>query len=102
LDAAETSMSATCKGCGAPIVWITMHYTGKAMPCDPEVIVERLDETAGTAARNVTLVTEGGLVVTGRRVEDLHAGIEVRAVAGRVPHWSSCPEAKTFKREKLQ
>jgi hypothetical protein len=73
-----------------------MRETGKAMPCDPEVIVERLDETAGTAARNVTLVTEDGMVVTGRRLEELREGIEVRVVAGRVSHFTTCPAAPAF------
>jgi hypothetical protein len=90
---------AECRGCHASIVWITMRETGAAMPCDPTVIVERLDETAGKAASNVTLITEDGLLVKGRRVEDLHAGIEVRAVAGRIPHWQNCPAAQASRRK---
>jgi hypothetical protein len=91
--------STPCRGCGALIVFIKMKETGRVMPCDAAVIVERLDETAGKAASNVTLVTEDGVLVKGRRVEALHAGIEVRAVAGRVPHFVSCPRAADFRRK---
>ena len=86
-----------CKGCDLPIVWILMRETGRLMPCDAEVIVERLEETAGKAASNVTLITEDGVLVKGRRVEELHPGIEVRVVAGRVPHWATCERAGDFR-----
>jgi hypothetical protein len=90
---------ATCKGCALPIVWITMRETGKLMPCDPEMIVERLDVTAGKAASNVTLVTEAGVLEIGRRVEEPYpAGMILRAVAGHVPHFCLVPERSGKKR----
>jgi hypothetical protein len=51
---------ATCKSCGAALVWIKTE-AGRLMPCDPNL---------------VTVVTEDG-----------------RTVRGRIPHWSTCPQA---------
>ena len=88
-----------CRGCGALIVFIKMKESGRTMPCDAAVIVERLDEAAGKAASTVTLVTDDGVMVIGRRLEEPHVGMTVRVVSGRVPHFVTCPFANTFRRK---
>ncbi len=86
---------AQCRGCGAAIVWVRMRESGRAMPCDEEILTEWLDDTAGKAASTRTLITEDGVAITGRRGSVLDPN--VREVTGRVPHWASCPQAGAFR-----
>ena len=87
---------AQCRGCQAAVVWVHMRESGKAMPCDPDVLTEWLDETAGKAASTRTLITSDGVAITGRRGTAIEPG--TREVIGRVPHWVTCPQANTFRR----
>ena len=87
---------AQCRGCQAAVVWVHMREAGKAMPCDPDVLTEWLDETAGKAASTRTLITEDGVAITGRRGTAIEPG--TREVVGRVPHWATCPQAESFRR----
>ncbi len=41
----------TCRSCKAPVVWIRLEASGKAIPCDPKVLV---------------IVTDGGQIARGR------------------------------------
>lgn len=79
----------TCKGCGAPIDWITTTE-GKYMPVDPEPVL--IIEGDGLDR----FVTDEGAVLLGRRArpEEEKPGLEVAFV----PHWKTCPEAARFRR----
>lgn len=63
---------ATCKGCGAEIIWRKM-ISGKNMPVDAE---------------GITVVVEG-----------TNEGYENRwfTTIGYTPHWSTCPKADQFR-----
>ena len=66
----------TCKACGKPIVWI--HTTkGKSMPCDAEPVAYK--EVKGGKEK---IVTPNGEVISG---------------IGYIPHWSTCPQANSFR-----
>ncbi len=89
-----------CRSCRARIIWMRTE-SGKAMPCDPEVLTEYLVpmEDATPAQRQetrLTLVTTDGRVVTGIMGTCLTPF--VREWKGRVPHWATCPQAKDFRR----
>lgn len=78
---------ATCRGCGARIVWIKTP-AGKAMPCDPSPVYYKADPEGKDR-----IVTTCGEVVactitTGANATD----------AGYRPHWATCPQAGHFKR----
>ena len=78
---------ATCRGCGAPIVWIKTPG-GKSMPCDPAPTYYRQQEGA-----KAKIVTTRGEVVSCEIVPAAEAD-----GAGYVPHWSTCPLAGSFKK----
>ena len=81
----------TCKGCGAPIDWITTTE-GKYMPVDPEPVVGIEGDGPDR------FVTDEGAVLLGRRarLEEERPGLEVAFV----PHWKTCPDAGRFRRRK--
>lgn len=74
---------ATCKGCGAKIIWI-----GK-MPCDPE----RVPYWAKEKAKG-KVVTPNGEVLSCEFSGDPQKATGV----GFVPHWSTCPRAGEFRK----
>lgn len=78
---------ATCRGCGAPIVWIKTP-AGKAMPCDPAPVYYK----AAPGGKDKIVTTRGEVVsceiVPGGEATD----------AGYRPHWATCPQAGQFKR----
>lgn len=78
----------TCRGCGAPIVWIKTPG-GKAMPCDPSPIYFR----PAPGAKEKIVTTKGEVL----SAEIVH-GAEA-ADAGYRPHWATCPQADSFKRK---
>ena len=84
-----------CLGCRALIGFITME-SGKAMPVDPERRDEWIDTTAGKAITLFRLVTPEGQVVIGRRGTSIEP--TTSRYEGYVPHWSTCPKAKEFRR----
>lgn len=76
---------ATCKGCGAEIIWI-----GK-MPCDPE----RVPYWAKEKAKG-KVVTPNGEVLSCE-----FSGDPQKATGGGyISHWSTCPNAGQFRRGK--
>ena len=82
LDWRITMNNATCRGCGASIVWIKTK-SGKSMPCDAEPV----HYVPGGKDRAVT--TSGNVV----SCEIVSGGGEI----GYRPHWATCPNAKRFK-----
>lgn len=78
---------ATCRGCGARIVWIKTP-AGKAMPCDPSPVYYKADPEG----KDRIVTTRGEVVActitTGADATD----------AGYRPHWATCPQADHFKR----
>ena len=77
---------ATCRGCGARIVWIKTP-AGKAMPCDPSPVYYKADPEG----KDRIVTTRGEVVActitTGADATD----------AGYRPHWATCPQAGTFR-----
>lgn len=84
----------TCRGCGAPVVFVRMR-SGSLMPCDPERVTVYLG--AG-GPPFVSIVTDEGEVVCGR--DDRSAGelFFVSSATGRVSHFATCPHAGKFRR----
>ena len=78
---------ATCRGCGAPIVWIKTP-AGKAMPCDPAPVYYK----AAPGGKDKIVTTRGEAVSC-----EIVPGAEA-ADAGYRPHWATCPQAGQFKR----
>lgn len=78
---------ATCKGCGAPVIWLPT-VNGKMMCLDPKPIgfVEK------PGAR-------GKIFTDGRVVSCEYTDAE-GAETGYLPHWATCPNAADFKRRK--
>ncbi len=80
---------ATCKGCGAKIVWI--KTTGnKSMPCNPNQVMywER-------ANAKDKVLTPNGMVLS--CVFD--GDIQKATGLGYIPHWATCPCADKFRRK---
>ena len=59
----------TCKACGKPIVWIRTTK-GKSMPCDAEPVAYK----------------------------EIKGGKEKMTGVGYIPHWSTCPQANSFRK----
>ena len=78
---------ATCRGCGAPIVWIKTP-AGKAIPCDPAPVYYK-----ATPNGKDKVVTNRGEVVSCEIVPGADA-----TDAGYRPHWATCPQAGRFKK----
>lgn len=78
---------ATCRGCGAPIVWIKTP-AGKAMPCDPAPVYYK----AAPGGKDKIVTTRGEVVSC-----EIAPGGEATD-AGYRPHWATCPQAGQFKR----
>lgn len=93
-----------CSSCGRPIVWVTTQATGKAMPCDPEVI-HVLDGVTIEGARSAGGIDGDGRSRRGPRVDCpvvqsmlARSAEEPRAVAVRVSHFATCPDAPSFRK----
>lgn len=78
---------AKCKACGAPVVWIKT-LSGKAMPCDPGVVVYWAKKGA-----KGKVVTPNGEVISCEFKGDIQTATGI----GYVPHWATCPGAGEFK-----
>lgn len=80
-------MAATCKSCGAPIVWIESPKH-KWIPCD-EGLIPYLEDRAGKEA----VVTQRGEITRCRLTFDGEpTGL------GRTTHWATCPNADQHRR----
>ena len=80
---------ATCKACGAKIIWIGM-LGGKSMPCDPEPMTywEK-------AKAKDKVVTQNGMVLSCVFEGDIQKATGI----GYIPHWATCPNADKFRRK---
>lgn len=80
---------ATCKGCGAPIVFVKLK-SGKAIPCNPSPVF--IEDKAG---REI-IVTVDGRISNGRQE---HVKCQNQsAVRGYVSHFATCPKSTTFRK----
>lgn len=79
---------ATCKGCGAEIIWIRT-LAGKSIPCDPEQVMYWEKPKA-----KGKVVTPNGEVLSCEFSGDPQKATGV----GFVPHWSTCPHAGEFRK----
>ena len=78
----------TCRGCGAPIIWIKTA-SGKAMPCDAKPVMYWRDVCGPER-----IVTKDGHVVTGRLMGDALSPTGT----GYISHFATCPAADRFRR----
>ena len=81
-------MAATCKSCGAPIVW-TQTPAGKWMPLDEGLVPYRQNDTGKSL-----VVDDRGTVI---RCDIVTDGSVPTGMA-RFPHWSTCPNADSHRR----
>lgn len=95
--------AATCRSCGAPIVWRTTPPTEeggkpKPHPCDPVRLLIRVD--CDDNEKDTTLLCEDGIVRKGRRMTDVAArGMPLGTyTTGRVSHFATCPNAQQHRR----
>lgn len=79
----------TCRGCGAPIVWIATAG-GKSMPCDayPTPYWEK-PKAPGK------IVTPNGVVLSCVFEGDIHNATGI----GYISHFSTCPKAGQFRKK---
>lgn len=80
---------ATCKGCGAEIIWIETPK-GKRMPCDPVKVPYW--EKKGAPDK---VVTPDGEVISC----ELRGTLSKATGVGYIPHWRTCPDAGRFRRK---
>lgn len=80
----------TCRGCGAPIVWIKTP-AGKSMPCDASPVLY----IKGGPDK---IVRANGEVVAGVIIKDGLPDLGAVDGVGYVPHWSTCPKADSFRK----
>lgn len=81
-------MSATCRSCGADIIWAET-VNGKAIPLD-----------AKPERRQVFVLSEDNLILAGR--EDVVNANEttVRTVPTYTPHHATCPQGEAWRKAK--
>ena len=76
-----------CRACGAGIVWIKT-FSGKNMPCDAAPVYYHKEKGPDR------IVTTGGNVLSCK----IAASPSQSTYVGYIPHWSTCPKAKRFKK----
>jgi hypothetical protein len=82
---------ATCRGCGAAIIWIRTPG-GKSIPCDPEQILYRKQSGGG-----IKIVTPNGEVLSA----ELESNSNEADGIGYVSHFATCPEGGRFRRGRV-
>lgn len=82
---------ATCKACGAEIVWIRLK-SGKLHPCDAEDVFYKV------GAGPDRIVTPDGEIVAGTIVPELKTHDEGIIKRGYSSHFATCPFADEFRR----
>ncbi len=82
-----------CKGCGAPIVWIKMQYSGKKMPVDEEPVL--ILQGKGTDK----FIRPDGVITLGSRVGDGYDDYpDDNVIEAYESHFATCPQANAFRR----
>lgn len=81
---------ANCKKCGAAIVWIRTPG-GKPMPCNATPVYYIQKHRSGTKR----IVLQNGEVFSCEYTDDPSKATGV----GFIPHWSSCPDAESFRKK---
>lgn len=79
---------ATCKACGASIVWIMSSANAKWIPCDEGLIRYKQDD----AGQDVLISDTGEYIKCQLEFDGLPTGM------ARMPHWATCPHADRFRR----
>ncbi len=79
----------TCRGCGAPIVWIKTA-SGKSMPCNAEPVTYW--EKPGASGK---IVTPNGEIISC----EFEGDRQTISGIGYISHFSSCPEAGRFRKK---
>jgi len=87
-------MARPCRACQNPIKFIEALHTGRPMPVDPDLTVEWV-LIGDHGNPEITLITERGATIRGRRVTLTHKGAE--KVEGYVPHWVTCTHPERFR-----
>lgn len=82
-------MAATCKSCGAPIIWIETPKH-KWIPCD-EGLIPYYEDRAGKDS----IVTQRGEII---RCNLTFSGDP--SGMGRMAHWATCPNADQHRKRK--
>lgn len=88
----------TCRACGARIVFIR-SANGRPIPCNDELV----EIVAGGKTHNgplVSVVTDSGMIVRGRRASGFLVVMPSEVVRGRIAHWATCPDADRFRRRR--
>jgi len=80
-------MAATCKKCGAPIVWIQTQK-GKWIPCDEGM----LEYKKNHVGKDCVVSQDGDVIRCDLQFEGEPDGM------ARVAHWATCPYADEFRR----
>ena len=80
-------MAATCRACGAPIVWIQTP-SKKWMPCDEGLVAYKQVEDG----KEYVVTQEGEVIRCTFDFEGFPTGM------ARTPHWATCPKADSFRR----
>lgn len=82
---------AKCRGCGAPILFITLK-SGKVIPCNPfPVFIE------DKGAKDVIITTDGR-VSNGR--QEYVKSDNMPHVKGYISHFATCPMADAFRKRR--
>ena len=79
--------TSTCKGCGAPIVFVKSAL-GKYIPCDAQLVRYR----ANPYGKDMVVVEGEGAVRCDLEFEGLPTGM------ARISHFATCPQAKQFRK----
>lgn len=102
-DGDEAGRLSRCSYCPAQVRW-TKTASGKPMPCDPEIVWVRLEahgEDALAHQEQVILAWDQGPHGKGEMVRGVRCwGGREGALAGRIPHWATCPGAKQARADK--
>lgn len=80
--------NATCRSCGARIVWIKTA-AGKSMPCNADLI------TFTRGGGPETFVTPEGKIERGKRDRN-------GALTGYISHFATCPNANRHRRKQKE